>query len=97
MPLFSALDYMHVCKPPNAALIRKIIREEIDAALASADTKLPPIEAALVTDLVCACCGIPWIDGTGFVDTHISPCANHRYGWAYVVSKSVFSEKTARQ
>jgi hypothetical protein len=34
----------------------------------------------------CACCGAKFQTGKGWIEDHKSPCANHRYGWAWTVS-----------
>jgi hypothetical protein len=33
---------------------------------------------------VCAVCGALFVEGKGFVEPHVSPCANERYGWNFV-------------
>ncbi len=43
------------------------------------------------TKLVCIVCGIPFIEGKGFVGEHEFPCANERYNWAFVKESSVES------
>ena len=44
------------------------------------------------TQYQCACCGIPFIEGKGFVEPHKPPCANDRYGWNYTVAAGAQAE-----
>lgn len=32
----------------------------------------------------CICCGAKHENGVGWIEPHISPCANHRHGWVFV-------------
>lgn len=34
---------------------------------------------------VCVICGAEWRDGEGFIEEHIAPCANQRYGWVFTI------------
>ena len=43
----------------------------------------------------CICCGARFREGTGWIDKHKFPCANHRYGWAYTTDVKPVQSKEA--
>lgn len=42
----------------------------------------------MIDTVRCICCGAEFVGGKGFIEPHIFPCANERYGWAWTIKDS---------
>jgi hypothetical protein len=48
-------------------------------------------------DPVCIICGAKFEEGKGFVEPHVHPCTNARYGWNFCLDRNEYEKLNRKE